>query len=118
MNEKMILVIEKLMANKKWDEAMHIFVLSDIDEKTMESIVNKADNFTLADWARLSFHVKEKNRLIEIEESDAYQDARDKAFNQAFLNFSKVIPTFVTEEDIQGFLDSFEFPNEHDWIAK
>ena len=65
-----------------------------------------------------------KARAEEFE--DQYEDARDEAFNDEFLIeftpiFSKQygmnLSNIITEEDVQGFLDSFTFPDEADWCA-
>ena len=56
-----------------------------------------------------------KDRLEEIEEG--YQDARDDAFNDEFVDFITGTPedNKLTEEDVQGFMDSFTFEDEADW---
>ena len=57
-----------------------------------------------------------KAALEEI--ANGYQEARDEEFNQQLIDFlpmdKKII---VTEDDLQGFLDSFTFPDEADWCA-
>ena len=60
-----------------------------------------------------------KERCIELEESGSYQLARDEEFNEQFTEFIVGTPTDtpLTEDDVQGFLDSFEFPDEFEWIA-
>jgi len=59
-----------------------------------------------------------KERAIEIEESGEYQDARDEAFDKELKDMlDDIYPAIVTEDDVKGLLDSFEFPNESDWVA-
>lgn len=62
-----------------------------------------------------------KERCIELEESGDYQEARDEEFNNQFWDMFKPVGkdevVSVTEDDIQGFLDSFEFPDEDEWIC-
>jgi len=58
-----------------------------------------------------------KERAIEIEESGEYQEERDYAFNEALKDFLHDIKDVVTEDDLQGFIDSFTFPDEDEWIA-
>lgn len=58
--------------------------------------------------------------LSEEVDEDMYQEARDEAFNDEFkLEFMKIIEgnEIVTEDDIQGFLDSFTFPDYEDWAT-
>ena len=49
--------------------------------------------------------------------SEGYQDAKDYEFNEQFTNFITGTPASqpLTEEDVQGFLDSFTFPDETEW---
>ncbi len=66
-----------------------------------------------------------KDRATEICESDAYQEARDEAFNEFFkdtiliqgvnTNLEKLV---VTEDDIQGLIDSFTFQDEDEWCME
>ena len=63
-------------------------------------------------------------RATELEESGAYYEARVEAFDAEFKDaFSKHFGTklgmhiSVSEADVKGFLDSFTFPDEYDWIA-
>ncbi len=67
-----------------------------------------------------------KNRATEICESDEYYEAKDEAFNEEFQNeFMKSVETkdgsnwimkdIITEDDVQGFIDSFTFPDEDEW---
>ncbi len=63
---------------------------------------------------------KYKADLEEV--AEGYQDARDYEFNQQFRDtlFIQGVNTNlehweVTEEDIQGFMDSFTFPDEDEW---
>ena len=53
---------------------------------------------------------------------DDYDDAMDEKFSNEFkIEFSKILHNneIVTYDDIQGFLDSFETPDENDWaLAK
>ena len=50
---------------------------------------------------------------------DGYQEARDEKFNSQFNDFLEELsinePT--TEDDVQGFIDSFTFPDEDQWCA-
>ena len=54
--------------------------------------------------------------------TDGYEEARDAEFNSQFLDF--ILPPggvkdckaiSFTEDDVQGFLDSFDFPEQWDW---
>jgi len=57
-----------------------------------------------------------KNRAIEL--LDDYDDAMDEKFSDEFRDFIKPMLAdndIITEADIQGFIDSFEYPNENDW---
>jgi len=58
-----------------------------------------------------------KAKLEEYE--NQYQEARDDVFDQEFtLEFvENNTLMYITEDDIQGFLDSFTFPDEADWCA-
>ena len=61
-----------------------------------------------------------KERAMEIYESGDYQEARDEAFNDELRDFlcdeeHVLNPGIITEEDIQGFMDSFTFQDEMDW---
>lgn len=58
---------------------------------------------------------KMKVRAEEL--SEGYQEARDDAFNDEFVDFITGTPTDVklTEDDVQGFLDSFDFEDEDEW---
>ena len=50
--------------------------------------------------------------------ADGYQEARDEAFNDEFYDEftdAGMLTTSLTEDDVQGFLDSFDFPDEDDW---
>ena len=49
--------------------------------------------------------------------ADGYQEARDEAFNNEFVKFfaELIIEGNITEDDIQGFIDSFDFPDEEQW---
>ena len=60
---------------------------------------------------------KIKDRAIEISESDDYQKARDDAFDDQFRDFvsETKFPECITEDDVQGFLDSFTFDDEDEW---
>ena len=53
---------------------------------------------------------------------EGYEDARDMAFNDEFKDMfmehfvGKTLPhNTINEDDIQGFLDSFSFPDEDEW---
>jgi len=50
--------------------------------------------------------------------AEGYQDARDEAFNDEFYDEftdTGMLTTSLTEDDVQGFLDSFTFPDKWDW---
>ena len=51
--------------------------------------------------------------------ADEYWEARDEAFNNEFVKFfaELIIEGNITEDDIQGFMDSFEFQSEDEWCA-
>ena len=61
-----------------------------------------------------------KERCIELDESDEYQEARDEEFNNQLRDFLEIEPSEgfgpMTEEDVQGFLDSFTFQDKYQWI--
>ncbi len=74
---------------------------------------------------------KIKDRAIEICESDDYQEARNEEFDTQFRDFLKeYLPTPqgrfrhdkkiepIIEDDIQGFIDSFTFPDENEWCME
>ena len=48
-----------------------------------------------------------------------YEEARDYEFRQQFMQEFNIgaIPNDLTYDDIQGFLDSFTFPDEEEWLA-
>jgi len=56
-----------------------------------------------------------KDRACEL--SEGYEEARDDAFNDEFVEFITGTPTDdkLTYDDIQGFLDSFTFQEEGEW---
>ncbi len=57
-----------------------------------------------------------KDRAIEIYESDDYQEAKNTEFDQQLKDFLTAdTETIVSEDDIQGFLDSFTFPDKDEW---
>ena len=56
-----------------------------------------------------------KAELDEI--ANGYQEARDEEFNAQFRDMFFMATDILTEDDIQGFLDSFTFPDEEDWAA-
>ena len=62
---------------------------------------------------------KIKDRACEL--SEGYEEARDEAFNEEFQEFvsyikdARVCLSKMTYDDVQGFLDSFTFPDEGDW---
>ncbi len=60
---------------------------------------------------------KIKDRATEICESDDYQEAKDYEFNQQFRDMfiEKGYLNSITEDDVQGFIDSFTFPEEDEW---
>ena len=47
--------------------------------------------------------------------ADGYQEARDVEFNEQFRDMFSIESEIITEDDLQGFLDSFTFPDEGDW---
>ncbi len=53
--------------------------------------------------------------------SDKYQEARDEEFTHQLQDFLSeegfVKGLIITEDDMQGFIDSFTFPDEFDWLA-
>ena len=54
-----------------------------------------------------------KDRATEL--AEGYEEARDEAFNEEFRDMFSQEKYVITEEDLQGFLDSFTFPEEGDW---
>ena len=62
---------------------------------------------------------KIKERAIEICEEGSYQETRDEEFDEQFINefFSgnESDRETLTEDDVQGFMDSFTFPDEDEW---
>ena len=46
-----------------------------------------------------------------------YNEAYDEAFNDEFRDFLSTFKDtdIITEDDIQGFIDSFTFPEEDEW---
>ena len=57
-----------------------------------------------------------KDRAIEL--SEGYEDAMDDKFNDEFTDFLKTCnfpQEQITQDDIQGFMDSFTTPDEMDW---
>jgi hypothetical protein len=49
---------------------------------------------------------------------DDYYDARDFEFDQQFKEFMQDFKRErITEEDIEGFVEAFSFPDEDEWIA-
>jgi len=70
--------------------------------------------------AQISTKVKE--RTEEIISSGKYAEARAEALNEQFIAFLDELgfnepfhPEPIAEEDIRGFLESFDFPSEDDW---
>jgi len=51
--------------------------------------------------------------------ADGYQDAKDYEFNQQFKNMfiERGYLIDITEDDLQGFIDSFDFPSEEQWVV-
>ena len=66
--------------------------------------------------------IKRKKYKADLDEiAEGYQVARDCKFDAELTAFVKeTIETdgVVTEDDIQGFIDSFEFPKEYEWCEK
>ena len=69
--------------------------------------------------------MRTRNYKADLEELEGeYDEARDYEFNEQFrdailvqgvnTNLAKLV---VTEDDIQGFLDSFDFPDVDEWCA-
>ena len=59
-----------------------------------------------------------KANLDEI--AEGYQNARDCEFDTeltTFIRETKEEYGVVTEDDVQGFVDSFDFPDEYEWAA-
>ena len=59
-----------------------------------------------------------KERSIELQESGSYQESRDEEFTVQFMK--EFEPMFksgevFSEDDVKGFMDSFEFPDEWTW---
>ena len=57
-----------------------------------------------------------KNRAIELLEG--FDEAMDEKFSDEFRDFIKPMLAdndVITYDDIQGFLDSFETPDENEW---
>ncbi len=57
-----------------------------------------------------------KRRMEEVEEG--YDEAYEEAFSLEFRDFIKPMlhdNDVITEDDLQGFLDSFTFPDQADW---
>ena len=58
------------------------------------------------------------------EHIDNYEEARDEAFNEEFKDFifpggvnTNIANLIYTYDEIQGFMDSFTFPDEGEWLA-
>ena len=58
--------------------------------------------------------------------ADGYQEARDVEFSIQLKDFLEDFITHdygnawnigITEDDVRGFIDSFDFPSESDWCA-
>ncbi len=52
---------------------------------------------------------------------DGYQEAMDEAFDTEFKDFLKQyelcdISNTITEDDVQDFMDKFDFPDEDTWV--
>ena len=68
-------------------------------------------------------HIRTRDMKARAEElADGYQDARDEEFRDQFIdmfmttnNEGEVLMKEFTEDDAQGFLDSFTFPDENEW---
>ncbi len=65
-------------------------------------------------------HIKDLKTKVEAK-ADSYQLAKDEAFTEQFNDFisgyaldDKAINP-MSEDDLQGFIDSFTFPDEADW---
>ena len=48
---------------------------------------------------------------------DRYEEARDEEFDRQFRDMFFKDPDIITEDDVQGFIDSFDFPEEGEWLA-
>ena len=72
---------------------------------------------------RAQVQYKINTRAVELMDSGAYQDARDETFTEEFREFMgsyiKQDCSFevVAEDDVRGFLDNFNFPDETKWVA-
>ena len=63
-----------------------------------------------------------KDRASEILESGEYQEARDEEFDRQFKDIlmpqgvnTNLEKWALTEDDVQGFMDSFTFQDEMEW---
>ena len=62
--------------------------------------------------------MRTRNYKADLEElEDDYQEARDHEFSYQFYQYFKPEGGTITEDDVQGFLDSFEFPDVADWCV-
>ena len=63
--------------------------------------------------------MRTRDMKARAEESlEEYDQARTEEFNNQFVNFLKSCnfpQEQVDEDDIQGFMDSFQFPDEYEW---
>jgi len=63
--------------------------------------------------------IKRKNYKSDLDEiAEGYQVARDCEFDTKLTDFirkTREADGVVTEDDIQGFIDSFEFIEENEW---
>ncbi len=60
--------------------------------------------------------MKIRNLKAKVEaKADSYQSAKDEEFKQQFNDFMLDLEDPITEDDLQGFMDSFTFPDEADW---
>ena len=65
--------------------------------------------------------MRTRNYKADLEElADGYQEARDEEFmNQwnDFLSDRGYPENSISMDDMQGFIDSFDFPDEYQWCA-
>ena len=64
-------------------------------------------------------HIRTREIKARAEELlEGYQEARDEEFDIQFSQFMRDTlkdNDIITEDDVQGFLDSFDFPDEDTW---
>ena len=66
---------------------------------------------------------KNKKKTKEIYDSEAYKESRNEEFNAQFRKvFTRTVGeidltelNYITEDEIQIFINNFTFPSEHAW---